>query len=265
MHLFRILTLLLSLSPFFIFSAHSQAEKLEHVVALAEAPGLCFFDPPADWELIDPDLLPKSVKILVKAPQSNKYPPCVNLAVDHTPCGLQAYLKGIKELNEADGLWWRDMGMIQTQAGAASLSQVDSESSWGRIRMMHAILEHENRIYILTCAALQEEFQQYYETFFRAMKSMRINPGFFDEVEDKALRADLETRYADMQAALACHCKGDCDDGEPASASRALSDPHFQKEHWTPFLEALEQLADEEQSSWKQHVRQQIERGLRWL
>lgn len=153
----------------------SREKALHDIAEYAQRPGVCFFDPPQDWELMDPGTLPKSVKIAIRCPVKNKFPPSMNLAVDRVSCDLKNYLKKIKALNLAEGSDFKELGTIDTQAGPASLSQLDMESNWGQVRMMHAILLHDHEAHILTVAALRDEFPEYQNLFFDAMRSLRIN------------------------------------------------------------------------------------------
>ena len=86
------------------------------------------------------------------------------------------YLGAIGEkINNAQGHEWKELGTIDTKAGSGNLSQVHTVTEWGKVKMMHVILPHEGKIYVLTASALQEEFADFYDTFFTAMESLHIN------------------------------------------------------------------------------------------
>jgi hypothetical protein len=106
---------------------------------------------------------------------TNEFPPSIALATEEYPGTLKQYLKIIKELNASKGQEWRDLGTIQTGAGNASLSQTDSKSQWGEIRMMHVILKKNGILYIVTAAALKNEFSLYYKEIFSSLRSLKFS------------------------------------------------------------------------------------------
>ncbi len=53
--------------------------------------------------------------------------------------------------------------------------QLDTKTEWGNVRMMHVMLVKNGTVYILTAAALQEEFPEFYKDFFNAMKTLRFS------------------------------------------------------------------------------------------
>lgn len=175
----------------FLFSAslHSEEELLspeeeneiqENFVRLAKEPGTALFTPPEGWRIADPKALPPSVKVMVVGKGQHPFPPSMNLSTENFSGTLKQYLKRIKTINDAQGAEWKDLGSIRTEAGDASLSQVDSKTQWGDVRMMHVILLKDNTIYILTAASLKEEFPKFYKDFFSSLRSLRINPETVD-------------------------------------------------------------------------------------
>lgn len=137
-------------------------------------PQNAMFKPPEGWRQADSSALPPSVKIMVVGKGEKEFPPSINLGTDHFEGSLKDYLKLIKSINDAQGTQWKDLGMIRTEAGDASLSQVDSTTEWGKVRMMHVILVKNHTVYIMTAAALQEEFPRFYKDFFIAMRSLNL-------------------------------------------------------------------------------------------
>lgn len=147
----------------------------DNFAKLASEPGAVLFNPPAGWLLADPKALPSNVKIMVVGKGSTDYPPSLNLTTERFAGTLKDYLKIVKAINDRNGDEWKDLGTIRTEAGEASLSQVDVKSKWGTERLMHVILMNDGTIYILTAAALKEEFPKFYKDFFASMRSLRIN------------------------------------------------------------------------------------------
>jgi hypothetical protein len=132
------------------------------------------FTPPPGWKMADPSSLPTHVKIMVVGEGAKELPPSINLGYEPFQGSLKEYLKIVKRINMRTGDEWKDLGTIQTQAGPASLSQVDMKSKWGNLRQMHVIYLADGIVYILTAAALKEEFPRFYPQFFEAFHTFRV-------------------------------------------------------------------------------------------
>lgn len=132
------------------------------------------FIPPDGWRFADAKSLPPHVHVMVVGKGKGSFPPSINLGTEAFSGTLKEYLKVVKAINDNHGAEWRDLGSIPTESGEASLSQVDSKTEWGDIRMMHVILLKSGIVYILTVAALKDEFSSYYSDFFKSMKSLEV-------------------------------------------------------------------------------------------
>lgn len=132
------------------------------------------FTPPSGWKIADQKSLLPSVKIMVVGKGAREYPPSINLGTEIYSGTIKQYLKRIKDINASQGATWKDLGKIRTEAGMASLSQVDKKTEWGEVRMMHVILNKDGTIYILTASSLKEEFPKFYKDFFSALSSLRF-------------------------------------------------------------------------------------------
>lgn len=135
---------------------------------------LVTFSPPAGWELTDESLLSPRVKMMAIGKGNREYPPSINVAIEDFEGSLKDYLKIVKSINESQGNTWKDLGRIRTQAGNASLSQVDRKTTWGTVKMMHAIIVKSGTAYIMTAASRKDEFSGFYKEFFNAIRSLNI-------------------------------------------------------------------------------------------
>ena len=142
---------------------------------LAKEPGAVSFSPPKGWSLADAQTLPEHVQVMVVGSGEKEFPPSMNLTTEDFQGSLRDYLNIVKEINKANGAEWKDLGKIRTVAGDASLSQADTLTEWGPVRMMHVILIKDDTVYILTAAALKKDFPKYYKHFFESLRSLRIN------------------------------------------------------------------------------------------
>lgn len=132
------------------------------------------FTPPPGWRFGELNPLLPSVKVVVVGKGQHELPPSMTLGTESYRGSLKDYLKIVKTINDAQGGDWKDLGAIRTEAGEASLSQLDTKTEWGEMRMMHVILLKNETIYILTAAALKDEFPKFYKDFFQSMRSLRI-------------------------------------------------------------------------------------------
>jgi hypothetical protein len=133
------------------------------------------FTPPSGWRNAEKSALPKQVKLMVIGKGPNEFPPSISIATETYSGSLKDYLKIVKQINSSKGQIWKDLGNLRTEAGNASLSQTDSQSEWGNIRMMHVILKKNGTVYIITAAALKDEFPKFYKEIFTTLRSLRFD------------------------------------------------------------------------------------------
>jgi hypothetical protein len=181
----------LGIGCLFFFSTHAEEPDLTHssvqssqtdqtkadqkkVVEQEKEEDIVLFTPPIGWHLADSDLLPAHVQAMVIGKGPSSFPPSMNLSWEPYKGTLRQYLKIIKNMNSAQGYEWKDLGTIRTEAGNASLSQVDTKTQWGDVRLMHVVLLKNGKIYILTASALKNEFSIFYKDFFSAMRSLKL-------------------------------------------------------------------------------------------
>ncbi len=135
----------------------------------------CFFLPPQEWEIADPTTLSSRVKIAFFKPKSHGFFPSINLSVEKTSVSLSDYLKAVKAIHEQDrNNHWRALGKVHTAAGLAQLTEIDTLSEWGPVRMLQLILLKEGHAYVLTAAALKKEFSKFYKEIQTAFRSLTL-------------------------------------------------------------------------------------------
>jgi len=215
---------------------------LEAIEIANNCPDAILFNPPENWKVADSKLLPASVKVMVVGNGKSDFPPSINLGYEKHGGNLKNYLKMVKAINDAQGADWKDLGTIRTQAGNASLSQVDVNSEWGPLRMMHVILVKDGFAYILTAAALKVEFSLYYKEFFQAMRSLRFNQDVFQVIPKTADREKL--RSADLKLKsrwknLLRRIPLPEDLSLQAFYEEAFNNNDFQEKHWKPYKEMI--------------------------
>lgn len=235
-------------------------------IQAAQEPGTVVFNPPEGWHLADPKALPPSVKIMVVGQSGTDFPPSLNLGTEKFNGTLKEYLKTIKAINDSQGSEWKDLGTIRTQAGTASLSQVDAKTEWGEVRMMHVILLRENMVYILTAAARKEEFSRHYKDFFKSMRSLRFNKDVYEAVLDPSRKAKLLSSNRSLKSSwemLVQKQQGLYKEAPIEEiAQRVFSGAEFQSNFWTPYKEQLLREFQELGPSWQKQLLSQLQSEL---
>jgi hypothetical protein len=233
---------------------------------IEEEEGLVFFTPPAGWMLAESNALPKHVKTMVIGKGPTSFPPSLNLSCEPYKGTLKQYLKIVKNMNAAKGYEWKDLGNIQTQAGTGNLSQVDTKTSWGNVRLMHVILIKNGNVYILTASALKDEFSIFYKEFFAAMQSLKIAKDLYEMLNTPQQRTELKTTADKLQAQwkilLAQKQKENPQINPLELQENVFNSEEFQNTIWSPFKEMLKQKYGQLGTEWHSLFLQKLEDQL---
>lgn len=233
------------------------AAPTEQVGQTMDEPGAVFFTPPEGWRMAEPNQLPPNVKVMVVGQGDHNFAPSINLTVEPFKGTLKQYLKIVKNINDSRGAAWQDLGTIRTQAGNGNLSQVDVKTEWGDSRMMHVILLKNNNVYILTAAALREEFPRFYKEFFNALRSLHINKNVYEMVSNPKKRADLEKAVAEVKSGWEDTLNNNT---HPNTSLDALfTSDTFQNTYWKPFQEKLSKDHKDMSPNWRQQIQSQTQ------
>lgn len=217
--------------------------------------GFLTFTPPQGWRMADQKDLPKSVKLMVVGQGSYTFPPSINLGTEKFQGTLREYLGMIKEINNAQGAEWKDLGTIKTLAGNASLSQVDSKTEWGEVRMMHAVMVRDGSAYILTCAALKDEFPKFYKDFFSSMRSLNFTNDPIRTLTKKEQKEEMVSLREDLQKSFKQLAdKNQIDLRKKEQALKLFESTEFQQSAWDPFKEKLRKDFGEYGIDWQNEL-----------
>ncbi len=162
----------------------------------------CYFVPPKGWEIVNPQKLTGRVQVQFLGKSSKGFYPSLNLAFEEVNLTMPEYLKAVKKIHEADrNNTWRDLGKIPTKAGVAHLTQIDSATASGTVRILQVLFLKDHTVYILTGSALKEEFAAYYKEFEKAFKSLTVTGDLVSTVpqaeRQEKLKASLATTTID--------------------------------------------------------------------
>ncbi len=225
------------------------------------------FTPPSGWHLADTSSfnLPH-VKVMVVGKGPSHLPPSMNLSMEPYKGSLKQYLRTVKNMNAAKGDEWKDLGTIRTEAGNASLSQVDTKTQWGTMRLMQVILLKNQNIYILTASALKDEFSLFYKDFFAAMRSLRVAKDVFEAIIDqdqrKQIKAAADKVQSQWQTMLAEKQQESPDLALAEIKQNIFHSEQFQNTVWKPFTEMIDQKYNNQGPEWQSLVIQKMEDQL---
>lgn len=221
---------LLSATPIHAKQHAPPLEKLaEHT-----SDSLCYFTPPQGWEIADPQTLSSRVKIAFLKNIGTGFCPSMNLAVEKTSVSLSEYLKAVKAIHEQDrGNRWRQLGKVRTPAGLAQLTEIDSKTEWGPVRMLQLIFLKEEHAYVLTASALKEDFSDYYQEIQAAFRSLTFSSDLLGNIPQTERREMLRSKQHQLLQVAQETLKAS---PEPKNL---FKDPQFQEKHWLPFQQIV--------------------------
>ncbi len=186
----------LALSPFLFTQSLLGSDPSVSIEDTSSKKLVCYFRPPEGWQPADPTHLSSFVKIGFLRPQKSGFRPSLNLAEEPVDCNLEQYLEAVKKIHKSDHHNdWSDLGKLETPAGVAALTQIDAPSAWGTIRMMQLILIRNRTAYILTGAALRENFTQVAQEFKQAFSSLTLTEDLYHEIAEDPKRARLRELF----------------------------------------------------------------------
>lgn len=261
---------ILSMSSYFFFypidAKEENASPSFNSISESSDEGVVMFTPPLNWSLAEAGILPPHVRAMVVGKSPSHFPPSMNLSWEPYQGTLKQYLKIVKNMNSAQGYEWKDLGNIRTEAGNANLSQVDTKTQWGDVRLMHVILLKNGHVYILTASALKSEFSLFYRDFFTAMRSLRVTRDLYDMINSPQQRLQLKNAALELtaqwQAAVIDAQKKSPEISWKEVQERVFEDEVFQKTFWIPFKETLNEKYSQLSTEWRSLFLQKLEDQL---
>lgn len=236
------------------------APPTEQIEQAMDLPGGVYFTPPEGWRMAEASQLPPNVKVMVVGKGDHTFAPSLNLTTESYKGSLKQYLKTVKSINDSRGAVWQDLGTIRTQAGNANLSQVDLKTEWGETRMMHVILVKNNNVYIMTAAALKDEFPRFYKEFFNALRSLHINKSVYEMVANPKKRGDLEKAVSNLKAEWLSYASESAN--RNLSKNEIFETPAFQANRWKPFMDKISLDYKEMSPKWREQLFAQTQNEL---
>jgi hypothetical protein len=188
-------------------SKHQHFARLIALSAIFLAPSLLkaeafsYFTPPKEWEIASPENKQSHVRIGFLGKGKKDFRPTLNLAVEKVgEISLVDYLKAVKEIHTRNPQnRWRQLGKIRTYSGEATLTEIDTKTESGELRMMQMVFLHENNAYIVTAAALKEEFANYYREFQTAFESFTLTQDLFAMIPGEERQKLLKKEFSELK------------------------------------------------------------------
>jgi hypothetical protein len=150
------------------------------------------------------------------------------------------------------------LGKLHTASGEAQLTEIDTTTHWGPIRILQSILLKDGRAYIVTAAAHKQDFCNFYRDFQEAFHSLTVTNDLFDTIPQlerrTSIRRDQEELIQNWKQIIMPF---------GSSSEEFFNCDDFQKNHWTPFQKKIEEGFEDMGCFWQIlvliHVRKTLE------
>lgn len=159
-----------------------------------------FFEPPKNWQCVDPKTLSPSVEIGFVGKGKSKYYPTINLASEDVDISLNQYVKEVKKIHRADkNTSLRELGSLKTKAGTARLLELSTKTKFGTVKMLQAIWVKYKKAIVLTAAVQKDEFMDMYKTYLKAIRSFTFTNELTDPIQDPKKKQALQSAIAELK------------------------------------------------------------------
>jgi len=148
-------------------------------------------------------MLAPSVEICFLGKSSKGLAPTINLATEVVDVSLDAYIVEVRKIHSADpNSRWRDLGKFTARIGNGRLMELEAPTEFGAARMVQLVVIKDKVAYILTAAALKEEFSKYYKTFDAALCSLQSSSNLVDAYPSKELKTLIDALLQKKESSL---------------------------------------------------------------
>jgi hypothetical protein len=155
-----------------------------------------YFIPPAGWDCVQPPKPDSYVQIGFLGKGQSELRPSLNLAIEKIDVPLKEYLKAVREVHETEmNVKWRDLGSFTFSSGKGRLAEITSSTPFGEMKMLQGIMIKDGFAYILTGAALKEEFSALQKPLLDAMHSLTVIPDLFSAISNADHRKRLQEDF----------------------------------------------------------------------
>ena len=157
---------------------------------------ICHFQPPEEWVGAKSDDPSDAGMIAFIGKARKEVSPSLSFTTEPTDLSLKEYIKAVKAIHESDlHVVWRDLGEFAFRAGKGRLGEICNPTPLGEMRILQGILVQNGCAYILTGAALKEEFAEHRASLVAAIRSLALLPNLFSAISDPKTREELKNRF----------------------------------------------------------------------
>jgi hypothetical protein len=159
-----------------------------------------FFNPPTKWKLADPKYLSPMVEVCFLGKSNTSFHPSINIATEQLVISQEEYLLIVKQIHQDDpNISYKEFGKLKTKAGIADLFELTSNSKFGVIKMLQAILVKDNKAYVLTGSMHNSEFKNISQIILKALKSFDIVSDLYCNIQNSEKKQLLEKTIKDLK------------------------------------------------------------------
>lgn len=157
----------------------------------------CTFVPPQSWEIAQLKTPSPHVKIGFLGKGTTEFRPSINLATEqNVGVTLKGYVKAVKEQHKAEsGTEVRDLGFFPMKCGKGQLIELTNSSPWGQVKVLQILFVEDNTAYILTAAALKEEFLKFQKELLQSFSTLTLTDDLFSQISDAKKRTDFTSFF----------------------------------------------------------------------
>ncbi len=160
---------------------------------------ICYFVPPAGWEIAKLANPSPFIQIGFIGKGSTSFRPSINLAFEDDAVNLKEYVKSVKKIHLSDpNTKCRDLGKFNMRAGEGHLLDITVSASHGEIKQYQALFVKDNRAYILTIAVLKEDLPQFQSAMIQSLQTLNLIPDLYAPLDEKQ-KAELRDFFARLE------------------------------------------------------------------
>ena len=136
---------------------------------------LITFTPPKDWKALED----KQGHVSFVTPELKQIRPSINLVTEPYTGTLDDYVLAVQKVHESNKKnTYTTLGSLETSAGLAHISQIDTKNGFITMRTLQCILTKNGKAMIITATAPLPSYDAYHNTFLTAFRTLT-----FDEKE----------------------------------------------------------------------------------
>ncbi len=184
---------------------------------------------PKKWEIVSTKDFASSIKIGCVAKSKNNLKPSLNLAIEKTKVSFEDYIKAVKDRHISKRKnTYTSLGYLDIAKNKAHLSQIDTKTKCGDMRILQCLLLKDNIAYIMTGVCEKGDFLDIYDQFINAFESFEIAQSPFETLSNLSKENQLKEQISLVKTAWQ-ELKNKSTNHE---IDQLFLDKKFQKKNW---------------------------------